>query len=89
MRSGRKKYELSDWRLTMEQIGRELGKICQRPQRLPRRLRLVLTEFEKSEMPPFERLTCKTEAKGPDRIKARSTQRWVVGRCDCLFTPEV
>ena len=53
MRSGRKKYELSDWRLTMEQIGRELGKTYRRPQRLPRRLRTLLTEFEKSEMHPL------------------------------------
>jgi hypothetical protein len=66
MRSGRKKYEMSDWRLTMEQIGRELGKTYRRPQRLPRRLRILLTEFEKSEMHPLRTLIRKTEAKGPD-----------------------
>jgi hypothetical protein len=52
MRSVRKKYEQSDWQVTMEQIGRELGKIYRQPQPLPRRLRILLMEFEKSEMHP-------------------------------------
>ena len=65
--TGRKKYELSDWRLTMEQIGRELGKIYRRPQRLPRRLRILLTEFGKSEIHRRQTLIRKTEAKGRDR----------------------
>jgi hypothetical protein len=47
MRSHRKKYEPTDWRLTMEQIGRELGKIYRQPKRLPRRLRAVLTQLER------------------------------------------
>jgi hypothetical protein len=67
MRSGRKKYKLSDWRLTMEQIGRELGKIYRRPQRLPRRLRTLLTEFGKLEMHHRRTSIRKSEAKGPDR----------------------
>ena len=66
MRSGRKKHELSDWRLTMEQMGRELGKIYRRPQRVPRRLRILLREFEKSEIHPLRTLIRKTEPKGPD-----------------------
>jgi len=49
MRSDRKRktYEPTDWRLTMEQIGRELGKIYRRPKRLPRRLRAVITQLER------------------------------------------
>ena len=43
----RKKYEPTDWRLTMEQIGRELGKIYRHPKRLPRRLRTALTQLER------------------------------------------
>jgi hypothetical protein len=47
MRSSRRKYEPTDWRFTMEQIGRELGKIYRQPKRLPRRLRAVLTQLER------------------------------------------
>jgi len=46
MPSRRKKHEATDWRLTMEQIGRELGKIYQQPKRLPRRLRAVVMQLE-------------------------------------------
>ena len=67
MRSGRKKYEPSDWRLTMEQIGRELGKIYRRPQRLPRRLRILLAEVGKSEMYRRRTLIRKDGAKDPDQ----------------------
>ena len=67
MRSVRKKYELSDWRLTMEQIGRQLGKIYRRPQRLPRRLRVLLTEVGKSETHRRTTLIRKDEAKDPDQ----------------------
>jgi len=31
----------------MEQIGRELGKVCRRPERLPRRLRAVVMQLER------------------------------------------
>jgi len=47
MQSRRKKYEPTDWRFTMEQIGQELGKIYQRPKRLPRRLRAVVMQLER------------------------------------------
>jgi hypothetical protein len=67
MGTRRKKFELSDWRLTMQQIGRELGKIYQRPQRLPRRLRILLTEFGKSEIHHRRTGFRKSEAKDPDR----------------------
>jgi hypothetical protein len=41
-----KKHEATDWRVTMEQIGRELGKIYRQPKRLPRRLRGVVMQLE-------------------------------------------
>jgi hypothetical protein len=47
MSGSRKKYEPTDCRFTMEQIGRELGKIYRQPKRLPRRLRAVLTQLER------------------------------------------
>ena len=47
MRSGRKKDEPTDWQFTMEQIGRELGKIYREPKRLPRRLRGVVMQLER------------------------------------------
>ena len=47
MPSRRKRNEPSDWRPTMEQIGRELGKIYRQPKRLPRRLRAVVTQLER------------------------------------------
>jgi len=47
MRSGQKKCEPTDWQSTMEQIGRELGKIYRQPKRLPRRLRAVVTQLER------------------------------------------
>ena len=43
----RKRNEQTDWRSTMEQIGRELGKIYRQPKRLPRRLRAVVTQVER------------------------------------------
>ena len=64
MRGGRKKHELADWRLTMEQIGRELGKTYRQPQRLRGRLRILLTEFEKSEMHPLARSSTKRRPRG-------------------------
>jgi hypothetical protein len=42
----RKKLETTDWRSTMEQIGRELGKIYRQPQRLPPRLRAAVKQLE-------------------------------------------
>jgi len=51
MSASRKKYEPTDWRFTMEQIGRELGKRYRQPKRLPRRLRAVLTQLERK-VPP-------------------------------------
>jgi hypothetical protein len=63
----RKKYQLSDWQLTMEQVGRELGKIYRRPERLPRRLRSLLAELRQSETHRRQRLIRKTEGKGPER----------------------
>jgi len=47
MRNSQKRNELTDWRSTMEQIGRELGKIYQQPKRLPRRLRAVVTQLRR------------------------------------------
>jgi hypothetical protein len=47
MQRRRKKYEPTDWRFTMEQIGQELGKIYRRPKRLPRRLRAVVMQLER------------------------------------------
>ena len=47
MQSRRKKYEPTDWRFTMEQIGRKLGKIYQKPKRMPRQLRAVVTQLER------------------------------------------
>jgi hypothetical protein len=41
----RKDDDPSDWRLTMEQIGRELRKAYGRPERLPRRLRALVTRL--------------------------------------------
>jgi hypothetical protein len=41
MPSRRKRIEPTDWRFSMEQIGRELGKIYRQPKRLPQRLRAV------------------------------------------------
>jgi hypothetical protein len=67
MGTRRKKYELSDWRLTMEQVGRELSKFYRRPQRLPRRLRSLLAELRQSETQRRQRLIRKTEGKGPER----------------------
>jgi len=47
MQSRRKKYEPTDWRFTMEQIGQKLGKIYQKPKRMPRQLRAVVTQLER------------------------------------------
>jgi hypothetical protein len=47
MQRRRKKIEPTDWRSTMEQIGRELGKIYRQPKRLPQRLRAVVTQLER------------------------------------------
>jgi hypothetical protein len=47
MQSRRKKYEPTDWRFTMEQIGQELGKIYRRPKRVPRRLRAVVMQLDR------------------------------------------
>jgi hypothetical protein len=47
MRTGRKKDQPTDWRFTMEQIGRELGKIYREPKQLPRRLRGVVMQLER------------------------------------------
>ena len=47
MRRGRKKIEPTDWRFTMEQIGRGLGEVYQQPKRLPRRLRAIVTQLER------------------------------------------
>jgi hypothetical protein len=46
MPSRRKRIEPTDWRFSMEQIGRELGKIYRQPKRLPQRLRAVVTQLE-------------------------------------------
>jgi hypothetical protein len=43
----KKKIESSDWRFTMDQIGRELGKIYRQSKRLPRRLRAALTQLDR------------------------------------------
>jgi len=42
-----KKEKQAEWRFTMEQIGRELGKIYRQPKQLPRRLRAVVTQLER------------------------------------------
>jgi hypothetical protein len=47
MQHRRKTIEPTDWRFTVEQIGRELGKIYRQPKRLPRRLRAVVTQLER------------------------------------------
>ena len=47
MQSRRKKYEPTDWKFTMEQIGQELGKIYRQPKRLPRQLRAVVMQLER------------------------------------------
>jgi hypothetical protein len=47
MRAPRKKYEPNDWRLAMDQVGRELRKIYRQPKRLPRRLRVLVTDLER------------------------------------------
>lgn len=49
MPSRRKKYEPTDWQFTMEQIGRELGKIYRQPKRLPGQLRAVVIQLESNE----------------------------------------
>jgi hypothetical protein len=46
MRAPPKKYQSYDWRQTMDQVGRELRKIYRQPKRLPRRLRVLVTELE-------------------------------------------
>jgi hypothetical protein len=48
MRTRRKTYQLSDWRLTMEQIGQGLQELYPTPDRLPPRLRALLTELERT-----------------------------------------
>jgi hypothetical protein len=47
MQNRRKKYEPTDWRFTMQQIGRELRKIYQQPKRMPQQLRVVVTQLER------------------------------------------
>jgi len=42
----RRKDNPPDWRLAMEQIERELHKVYRRPERLPRRLRALVTQFK-------------------------------------------
>jgi len=42
-----KKHGPTDWQFTMEQIGRELGKIYRRPGQLPPRLRAVVMQLER------------------------------------------
>jgi len=50
MRAGQKRRKQSDWQFTMEQIGRELGKIYQQPKRLPGQLRAVVMQLESKVM---------------------------------------
>jgi hypothetical protein len=40
----------ANWHFTFEQIGRELRKVYQRPERLSRRLRAVVTQLERATM---------------------------------------
>jgi len=47
MQNRRKKYEQTDWRFTMQQIGRELGKIYHQPKQMPRQMRDVVTQLER------------------------------------------
>jgi len=37
--------ESADWRFMLAQIGRELRKVYERPERLPRRLRAAVTQL--------------------------------------------
>jgi hypothetical protein len=48
MRTLRNKTTPSDWRFTIEQIGRELRKIYRHPQRLPRRLRALSHDWNQN-----------------------------------------
>jgi hypothetical protein len=45
-RTKKTQKQSADWRFTLEQIGRELRKVYQRPERLPRRLRAALAQLE-------------------------------------------
>jgi hypothetical protein len=47
MQGRRKKHQRYNLRQTMEQVGRELRKTYRPPKRLPRRLRVVVTELER------------------------------------------
>jgi hypothetical protein len=47
MSGSRKNMSPTDWRFSMEQIGRELGKMYRQPKRLPRRIRAVLTQLDR------------------------------------------
>jgi hypothetical protein len=49
MRTGQKRRKQSDGQFTMEQIGRELGKIYRQPKRLPGQLRAVVIQLESNE----------------------------------------
>jgi len=48
MQNLQNKYEPTDWRFTMQQIGRELRKIYQQPKRMPQQLRVVVTQLERN-----------------------------------------
>jgi hypothetical protein len=43
--------ESADWRFILEQIGRELRKVYQGPERLPRRLRAAVTHGKRRSPP--------------------------------------
>jgi hypothetical protein len=54
MRNSRRKDKSPDWRLTMENIGRELRKVY-RLENMPPRLRTVLTRLERKAAGPPRR----------------------------------
>jgi hypothetical protein len=63
MRTRRKTYQLSEWRLTTEQIGRGLQELYSTPDRLPPRLRALLTELERTSAMTMRRRRKPAEAK--------------------------
>jgi hypothetical protein len=53
MQSNKKtQKESADWRFMLEQIGRELRKVYQCPERLPRRLRAAVAQLERKRRSP-------------------------------------
>ena len=55
MRTRRKTYQLSEWQLTTEQIGRGLQELYPTPDRLPPRLRALLTELQRTSVMTMRR----------------------------------